>query len=144
MLKIVSVVGLAMMIAALVGLYEIGALLSTQPIAVVSQTLAVALMIWARVTFGGRSFHAAANPTAGGLVNTGPYHYIRHPIYTAAFLFGWGAVAAHLSVLGAAFGLLLLVGGAIRIMCEERLIIDTYPEYIAYSKVTKRFIPYLF
>ena len=47
MLKIVSVVGLAMMIAALVGLYEIGALLSTQPIAVVSQTLAVALMIWA-------------------------------------------------------------------------------------------------
>jgi protein-S-isoprenylcysteine O-methyltransferase Ste14 len=41
----------------------------------------------ARVTFGRRSFHAAANPTAGGLVTTGPYRLIRHPIYTAACLF---------------------------------------------------------
>ena len=67
MLKIISMLGLVVMIAALVGLYKIGVLFTAQPIAIALQLIAVALMIWARITFGRRSFHAAANPTAGGL-----------------------------------------------------------------------------
>lgn len=133
-----------MMIAGLVGLYWIGILISWQPIAITLQVLAVALMIWARVTFGRRSFHASADPTGGGLVTTGPYRYIRHPIYAAASLFGWGAVVAHWSALGVALGLLLVAGGVIRIMCEEQLLIRAYPEYIAYRKATKRMLPYVF
>ena len=46
-------------------------------------------MVAARITFGRRSFHAAANPTEGGLVTTGPYAYIRHPIYAAILYFVW-------------------------------------------------------
>ena len=91
MLKVISMLGLVVMIGALIGLYKIGVLFTAQPIAIALQLMAVALMVWARVTFGRRSFHAAANPTAGGLVTTGPYRIIRHPIYTAACLFGWGA-----------------------------------------------------
>jgi len=44
-------------------------------------------MLWARLTFGGRSFHAGANPTAGGVVTTGPYRFVRHPIYAAILYF---------------------------------------------------------
>jgi protein-S-isoprenylcysteine O-methyltransferase Ste14 len=101
-------------------------------------------MVWARVTFGRRSFHASADPTAGGLVTTGPYHYIRHPIYTAASLFGWGAVVAHWSAVGAALGVALTAGGLVRIMCEERLLVKAYPGYLAYSKTTKRMLPFVF
>ena len=50
------------------------------------QLLGLALMIWARLTFGLRSFRFAANPTQGGLVTKGPYRYIRNPIYAAAWL----------------------------------------------------------
>ncbi len=144
MLKMASVFGLFVMMAALVGLYAIGALISPQPIAITLQVLAVALMVWARVTLGSRSFHASADPTAGGLVMKGPYRYIRHPIYTAACLFGWGAVVAHWSALSAALGVLLVGGGLVRMLCEERLLTRSYPEYLEYSKATKRMLPYVF
>src|SRR5690242_16713032 len=104
MLKIASLLGLLVMFVALVGLYLTGNLLSLQPLNITLQVLAVALMIWARVAFGGRSFHASADPTDGGLVTTGPYRYIRHPIYTAACLFGLGGIVAHLSLLSAGLG----------------------------------------
>ena len=76
MLKVISILGLIVMIAALIGLYKIGVLFTAQPIAIALQLIAVALMVWARITFGRRSFHAAANPTAGGLVTTGPYRIV--------------------------------------------------------------------
>ena len=137
-------IGLVLMIAALVGLYKIGVLFSAQPIAIALQVIAVALIVWARITFGRRSFHAAANPTTGGLVTTGPYRYIRHPIYTAASLLGWGAIVVHWSLLSVALGVLLFLGGLVRLVCEEQLVKQMYPEYLEYSKITKRMIPYLF
>ena len=144
MLKIISILGLVVMIAALIGLYEIGVLFSPQPLAIALQVIAVALMVWARVAFGRRSFHAAANPTTGGLVTKGPYRYIRHPIYAAACLFGWGAIVVHWSLVSVALGVLLFLGALARLLCEEQLVKQRYPEYLEYSKVTKRMIPYLF
>ena len=144
MLKILSLLGLVIMVVAIIGLYEIGVLFSANPIAITLQVLAVALLIWARISFGLRSFHPAANPTAGGLITTGPYQYIRHPIYTAACLFGWAGVVVHWSLAGVAFGVLLFLGGLIRMLAEEYLVTQRYPEYGAYSKVTKRMLPYVF
>jgi protein-S-isoprenylcysteine O-methyltransferase Ste14 len=144
MLKVISILGLVVMIGALVGLYEIGVLFTAQPIAIALQLIAVALMVWARITFGRRSFHAAANPTACGLVTTGPYRIIRHPIYTAACLFGWSAIVVHWSLVSVAFGVLLLLGALMRMICEEQLVKQKYPEYVEYAKVTKRMVPYLF
>src|SRR5215212_3876070 len=138
MLKLVSMLGLVVMIAALVGLFKIGVLFSANPLAISLQVVAVALLIWARITFGLRSFHAAANPTAGGSVTTGPYHYIRHPIYTAACLFGWAGILVHFSLPSVAFGVLLFIGSMIRMLSEERLVKQRYPEYLDYSKITKR------
>jgi len=140
----ISILGLVVMIIALIGLYKIGVLLTAQPVAIAIQLMAVALMVWARVTFGRRSFHAAANPTAGGLVTTGPYRIIRHPIYTAACLFGWGPIVVHRSLVSVALGILLLLGALIRMICEEQLIKQKYPEYVEYAKVTKRMVPFLF
>lgn len=144
MTKAISILGLVVMIGALIGLYEIGVLFTAQPLAIALQLIAIALMVWARVTFGRRSFHAAANPTAGGLVTTGPYRIIRHPIYTAACLFGWAPIVVHWSLVSVALGILLLLGALMRMMCEEQLVKQTYPEYAEYAKVTKRMVPYLF
>jgi protein-S-isoprenylcysteine O-methyltransferase Ste14 len=118
----ISILGLVVMIGALIGLYKIGVLFTAQPIAIALQLMAVVLMVWARVTFGRRSFHAAANPTAGGLVTTGPYRIIRHPIYTAACLFGWGPIVVHRSLVSVALGILLLLGALMRMICEEQLV----------------------
>ena len=144
MLKVISILGVVVMVGALIGLYKIGVLFTAQPIAIALQLIAVAVLAWARVTFGRRSFHAAANPTAGGLVTTGPYRFIRHPIYTAACLFGWGPIFVHWSLVSVALGILLLLGALVRMMCEEQLVKQKYPEYVEYAKATKRMIPYLF
>ena len=132
------------MTAAVIGLWMNHALFSPSPIAIAVQCAAVALMAWARLTLGRRSFHAAADPTSGGLVSTGPYHFIRHPIYTAACLFVWTGVLANWSLAAASYGTLLLAGAIVRMLCEEQLMKERYPEYRAYARVTKRMIPYVF
>jgi protein-S-isoprenylcysteine O-methyltransferase Ste14 len=132
------------MFAGILGLYRIGALLSARPAVIAVQALAAAIFLWARWTFGIRSFHPAANPTEGGLVTTGPYRYLRHPIYAAILLFAAAGVAAHLSWPAAGFGGLLVAGASIRAVAEERLLVERYPEYRDYARRTRRFVPLIF
>jgi len=106
--------------------------------------LAALLMIWARVTFGMRSFHGTANPPAGGLVTTGPYRFIRHPIYSAILLFFWAGIAAHASPATLGLGVLVTVFTAVRMGAEEKLLVTMYPEYAAYARNTRRVVPLVF
>jgi protein-S-isoprenylcysteine O-methyltransferase Ste14 len=144
MLKILSIAALILMIVSMAGLLATDSLISPSPVAIGLQGASVALMVWARITFGKRSFHAAANPTEGGLVTTGPYRFIRHPIYTAVCLFCWVGIAANWSLIGALLGILLLIGGIGRMLCEEQLVVGLYPEYRQYAQVTRRMIPHVF
>ncbi len=144
MLKTFSVIGYAGMVAGLVGLVVTRRLLSPSPLAIVPQLLAILLMIWARVTFGRRSFHFAADPTAGGLVTNGPYRFIRHPIYTAVCLFAAAGVAANWSWPAAAIGAVVLAGALVRMRCEEVLLARQFSQYAEYTRHTRRMLPYVF
>ncbi len=132
------------MALALVGLLALDSLFAHSPAGIGLQAAAIALMAWARLTFGRRSFHPGADPTAGGLVTNGPYRFIRHPIYAAALLFGWTGVLSNWSPRAAGLGVLLAVGALVRMLCEERMVVERYPEYREYSRATKRVVPFLF
>ena len=132
------------MTVSLVGLVFAHALFSGSLITIGLQLCAGLVMLWARLTFGTRSFHGSATPTEGGLVTTGPYRYIRHPIYAAILLFMWAGVAANFSLGVAAMATLASGGALVRMLCEEQLVEQRYPEYASYAKVTKRMIPYVF
>jgi protein-S-isoprenylcysteine O-methyltransferase Ste14 len=136
-----SLLGFLLIVIALGILLALRAVFSPKPWAIALQITAALLMLWARVTFGMRSFHADAKPTAGGLVTTGPYRYIRHPIYAAICLFVWAGVLAHLSPIAIGLGLLATIGVLVRIRCEEALVTESYPEYRDYSARTKRLLP---
>jgi protein-S-isoprenylcysteine O-methyltransferase Ste14 len=121
-------------------------LAASNPIGIALQLLAVALMLWARVTFGMRSFHATANPTAGGLVTAGPYRYWRHPIYAAVLIFVWGGIFGRgvtPAAIDLALGALATVMTIVRVQAEEQLLRASMPEYAAYAARTKRFIPFV-
>jgi protein-S-isoprenylcysteine O-methyltransferase Ste14 len=139
----ISIAGFVILVFAVVGLIASRAILAITPVTIAAQILAVLLMLWARKTFGLRSFHAAANPTEGGLVTTGPYKYIRHPIYTSILLFLTAAVLSDLSAASISLELAAAIGVAMRIWSEERLLVERYPEYIAYAAKTSRIIPFL-
>jgi len=143
-MRIISVAGLLLMAVGLVGLLQRGAILSTSPLGVGVQVTAVGLMIWARMTMGLRSFHATADPTDGGLVTSGPYRFIRHPIYTSICLFCSAAVLAHTSLSTVVLGVLVMVGAFVRMTAEERLLVQRYPGYRLYASATKRMVPYVF
>jgi protein-S-isoprenylcysteine O-methyltransferase Ste14 len=144
MINAMSFASLAVMVFALLGLFTSGTLFSWSPLTIALQAAAVGLMIWARLTFGLRSFHATARPTAGGLVTSGPYRHIRHPIYTAACLFGWAGVIHARSMVALGLGALLFAGALGRMLCEEQMLGKVYPEYRDYARVTKRMIPNVF
>ncbi len=143
-MRIISLAGLLVMIVGIVGLLLRGAILSTSLLGVVAQLAAVGLMIWARMTMGLRSFHATADPTEGGLVTSGPYRFIRHPIYTSICLFCLAAILAHASLITVALGVLVMVGAFMRMTAEERLLVERYPAYRLYASPTKRMVPYVF
>jgi protein-S-isoprenylcysteine O-methyltransferase Ste14 len=78
------------------------------------------------------------------VISTGPYHYVRHPLYTSALLFFLGTPL----LLGSWYGLLLVpivIAGLVgRTLLEERVLRKELPGYDAYMiQVKYRFVPYI-
>ena len=131
------------MVAGLCGLYYSHALFARHPAVIVIQVVAALLMLAARVTFGRRSFHAAANPTEGGLVTTGPYAYIRHPIYASILYFIWAGALDNFSLPACAWAALISAGAIARMLMEERMLVDRYPAYADYQRRVRRVVPFV-
>jgi protein-S-isoprenylcysteine O-methyltransferase Ste14 len=143
--KIASLLGFALALFGIFFLLQKGYIISKNPVSIVLQVSAVALMIWARLTFGMRSFHAVANSTKGPLVTHGPYRWFRHPIYAAIIYFFIASLIAYPvrdTVIG--FGCIFF-GLLARMIFEEKFLVETYgEEYEAYMDRTKRIIPFIF
>ena len=131
------------MVAGLAWMMARGEVIGRSIPAIAVQMAAVALMIAARITFGSRSFHAAANPTAGGLVTTGPYAWLRHPIYAAILYFVWSTALDHHRWQSLTAAAIVTAGAIVRMLAEETLLVQRYPEYAAYRSRTARVIPFL-
>ena len=77
------------------------------------------------------------------LVTTGPYAYVRHPIYSGILLTALGTALA-----GTGFGIGVFVFGSIiflsRIGTEEKIMLGLFPnEYPTYQARTKRLVPFV-
>jgi len=144
MFSAISVAAFLSQVAVLLWMVLSDSLVGRGPLAQVLQVLAVLLMIWARVTFGARSFHAAAGPTEGQLVTTGPYAIVRHPIYAAIALFTLSALLSNWSRENGIAALVIVVATVIRVESEERLLRRKYADYAEYSGRTSRILPPLY
>ncbi len=142
-IKDASRVATLVLVGAVLGLYFQHDLFTRRPFPLALQVAAAVLMLWARLTFGLRSFHVAANPTEGGLVTHGPYRFVRHPIYASILLFIWTGVAVHPSAFSVSMGALASLAIAVRIGSEERMVFERYPEYAAYAAHTRRIVPFI-
>ena len=78
------------------------------------------------------------------VVSTGPYHYVRHPMYTGIVLFSLGTPLLLGSWYGLVFALILVSIMARRAVLEERTLRDELAGYTAYmTQVKYRFIPHV-
>ena len=76
-------------------------------------------------------------------MTSGPYHFVRHPIYAAVLLFTWAGVLTHRSPVALALAGLATAMVLVRLLAEERLVTRRYPEYADYARRTRRLVPYL-
>jgi protein-S-isoprenylcysteine O-methyltransferase Ste14 len=142
-MKLISKLAFPVLLIALLFLLIRGNLLSKSPYVITAQLLAIALSVWTRRSFGAGQFKVSEEPAEGTLLMRGPYKFIRHPMYAAALLFLWVSILGHWSLINMVIGLVVTGFIAVRIVTEEQLLRSSYPEYIEYSKKTKRIIPYL-
>ena len=77
------------------------------------------------------------------VISSGPYRYVRHPMYAAFLLMDAGTPLLLGSWYGLLLSLLLAIGLAWRAVREERLLRDELPGYADYmARVKYRFIPH--
>jgi protein-S-isoprenylcysteine O-methyltransferase Ste14 len=78
------------------------------------------------------------------VVDTGPYHYVRHPMYAAIVVFVVGTSLLLGAWSGVLIGAIFVVMLARRAMLEERTLRAKLPGYAAYmAQVKYRLIPYI-
>lgn len=131
-------------LVAIAGLGVTGNLFSPSPRVIAVQVAAVALNIWARCLFQKGEFRVGATPGGSSIIRSGPYHFIRHPMYAAVLLLIWVSVAGHLSVLTVAIGIVVTAVAITRVGVEARLLRARYPDYDDYARSTKALVPCVF
>jgi protein-S-isoprenylcysteine O-methyltransferase Ste14 len=105
--------------------------------------VAVAFCVWllVSVVFLGRCFGVL--PEARGLVTSGPYRFIRHPVYLGEIGACVGlAIAAPSPANGGALTA-LIIAQVVRMRLEERALTHAFPSYAAYAASTPRLVPQL-
>jgi protein-S-isoprenylcysteine O-methyltransferase Ste14 len=105
----------------------------------------VALRQWAIAVLGRYFSGVIGVQEDQKVVDTGPYHRVRHPSYTGALLILAGIAASFRSI-GAILTVILifaLVYGY-RMVLEERVLVSELGDsYVEYMKRTKRIIPFI-
>jgi protein-S-isoprenylcysteine O-methyltransferase Ste14 len=102
----------------------------------------VLFSIWARAYLG-RNWSGEVTVKVGhSLITTGPYRWVRHPIYSGMGLALVGTALASGTLSGFLGLALILFAFLVRVRQEEALMRETFPvEYPQYSSHTARLIP---
>jgi protein-S-isoprenylcysteine O-methyltransferase Ste14 len=104
----------------------------------------LAFSVWARLHIG-RNWSGMVTVKEGHeLVRTGPYRYVRHPIYTGIILGFLGTTIA-IAQWRSLIALVLAVASLVRkLRLEERRMSETFPEYEAYRRETAALFPFIY
>ena len=93
----------------------------------------------------GESLTALPHPRDSATLNTqGIYALVRHPIYAAVILGVIGWSLWRMSILGLAYSILVAVFFDRKATDEERRLRARYPEYEAYARRVRRFVPWVY
>jgi len=113
------------------------------PVLASSDMLLACGMIWALYSLTYLRNRFSIVPEARGLVTTGPYQFVRHPIYLGEIIAGFGLVLPTVFSLHLLVFAVFLCAQVARTYFEERMMRTVYPTYEAYARRTRRLIPFI-
>lgn len=104
----------------------------------------LAFAVWARLYIGRNWSGTVQVKHDHELVRTGPYRFVRHPIYTGLLTAFLGTGMAINEWRGVVAFVVVLAGLLYRVKLEERWMIETFGDaYAAYRQQTKALIPFI-
>jgi protein-S-isoprenylcysteine O-methyltransferase Ste14 len=107
--------------------------------------LGLSAAIWSRKTLADNWSSNVEFKQDHKLVERGPYHFVRHPIYTSLLLMCLGTAIVSSRLAAMVSLLLYFTGFWIKLKQEERLLLRHFPdEYPAYQARVKALVPFLF
>lgn len=119
--------------------------LSEKPIILVIQLSGILLGIWAIIVMSKSKLNIAPVPRVGStLINTGPYRFIRHPMYLSLLLIFIPMMILNNSVVGwVVFGV-FIINLILKLSYEEQLLSQTFENYSGYQQQTWRLVPWIY
>ena len=106
--------------------------------------LGIAVGLWAIQTIRLGNFNISPLAKPGGImIAHGPYHFVRHPMYTAILLVCWPLVLGNFSWWRLAFVVALTLVLVIKLHIEESYLKKAFIAYREYTRTSKKLIPFV-
>ena len=135
----------AIQFACLIAIALTGPILARSPALLVMEAAALLLGLWAILAVRIGNVNVLPDPRQEAvLVQSGPYRWIRHPMYSALLLGTLALVLDSPSPLRWSLWIVLLIDLLIKLRYEERMLLEHFGGYGAYMDGSKRLIPYLY
>jgi protein-S-isoprenylcysteine O-methyltransferase Ste14 len=100
--------------------------------------------IWARRTLAGNWSSDVTFKQGHELMRTGPYRFVRHPIYSGLLLMCFGSALDMGQVHGWTGLVLVFLGFWVKLSQEEKLLLRHFPDaYPVYRKEVKALVPFI-
>lgn len=104
----------------------------------------LAIALWARFTLGANWSGQITFKKDHVLITSGPYAFVRHPIYTGLLLMMLATAIIAGKAFGFAFVGLMTIALWLKAREEEKLMLEHFPDaYAAYKARTKALIPFV-
>ena len=108
-------------------------------------SLSVLLVLWSITTMRKSKLRILPEPSGGAtLITSGPYHFVRHPMYTSILLGTSGLLINHFNWMRLGFFIALAADLIIKLTWEEKMLLRKFGPYKNYMANTSRLFPFIF
>lgn len=143
--KPTSILLVVIQLASFIAIILTGQIIPGHPIALLLSLSGVILGLWALWEMRKSKFRPTPEVAPETkLITTGPYRFIRHPMYLSMLIVGTALIINSFSFFRLFVLIILLVDLLIKLNYEEKLLGKHFKDYPDYQKKTSRLIPFIY